>query len=593
MAALPSAPAASGERREGQSWGRWLPAALVAGLAGISTVSLLVLQPAEAPGLDPWWLLWGCLFGVALTGAWRRLPARRLRPVSVPRIDAPGNRSGDGATVSMLGALTGQTYWEQDANGYYTSIVAPGANPFSPMHCLLKTRRGDLAGDWLEPTSCHHLDNLLGRHKTFRTIVWSRTLASGETLTFEESGHPRFSPDGRFTGYHGVIREVSSRGAAGQPDRAMVNALSANPVPAVLLHAAPRGHAHHRHWTVQTVNPALIALSGHAASAIRQLPVDHWLKTADDAENSVAELLNDETNHRQPAILVNHFGEQHPVQLTINKIQQTPTGTSTIVFVDHLTPGLAHARRETLRLEALRETDAQQALALQVAARELESFSHTVSHDLGAPIRHVIGFAQVLREQYGGLLDRVGNDTLERISAAGHRMDSMLNALVDLHRISTTPVAADRLNLSSIAVSVAGEIEQQYPAGTVSFEIKDNLVCQGDHTLMRMVLWNLLNNAAKFSSKVTAPHVAFDAYVEDDRTIYTVIDNGVGFNPEAADRLFRPFARLHSSADFPGTGIGLATVQRIIRRHGGQIWAESVPGSGARFLFTLWDQSRQ
>jgi light-regulated signal transduction histidine kinase (bacteriophytochrome) len=212
-----------------------------------------------------------------------------------------------------------------------------------------------------------------------------------------------------------------------------------------------------------------------------------------------------------------------------------------------------------------------------------------VSHDLGAPIRHVIGFSDLLREQYGGLLDRVGKNSLERISGAGHRMESMLHALVDLHRISTTPVAADRLNLSGMARSVAQEIKQGHADSRVTIDIQDGLVCRADRALMRMVLWNLLNNAVKFSAKSAHSRVSLRQVEQDGMTAFMVSDNGVGFDPQSADQLFRPFARLHASADYPGTGVGLATVQRIIRSHGGQIWAESEPGNGARFMFTLWE----
>lgn len=604
MASAPSVPAntsatsaTSAPRAQTEHHGRWIPVALLAALAVSGIAAVALAGPSSGLDASMWLIAAAFLISIGIGVLWRQVSVaatRRSRPIAGPvHVSEPAIDS-DRARLATLSALTEYAYWEQDPSGRYTRIDAPNANPYSPLQSLVGSQRGEFAGDWLEPTTTHHLESVVRKREDFRQIVWARTLPGGETLTFEESGQPRFNASGQFIGYQGVIREITERGSTSRPNQGLVNALSANPVPAVLLRACPRGSTTDRQWTVQWVNPAMIAMTGLAAENLRYQPLACWLEVEKANDNGdgqpLSQLLDSESNYRLGGKLTDRYGQDHLVTLTINKIEQTTAGTSTVVFVDHLSPALTRLKRETAEIQALRESEASKALELQVAARELESFSHTVSHDLGAPIRHVIGFSALLREQYGGLLDRVGNNSLERISAAGHRMESMLHALVDLHRISTTPVAADRLNLSVIARSVAQEIKQAQPDNTVTIDIEDGLTCLADRALMRMVLWNLINNAVKFSARSTAPRVTLGQVQQDGLTAFMVSDNGVGFDPESTDQLFRPFARLHSSTDYPGTGVGLATVQRIIRAHGGQIWAESEPGLGARFMFTLWDK---
>ncbi len=223
-------------------------------------------------------------------------------------------------------------------------------------------------------------------------------------------------------------------------------------------------------------------------------------------------------------------------------------------------------------------------LAAAMAESDHESFSYTVSHDLRAPIRVVEGFTKILKEDYGRLLDRIGNDHLDRVLGAAARMNAMIDALLALARLSSQPLASQPVNLSQLAGYVAEDLRRQWPERPVLLHVQPGLQAQGDPTLLRVVLENLLGNAWKYTGKCSAPEVWFEC---DAKGNYTVRDNGAGFDMRFADRLFGVFQRLHSASEFQGTGIGLASVRRIVRRHGGEIWAEAEVDCGARFHFSL------
>ncbi len=231
--------------------------------------------------------------------------------------------------------------------------------------------------------------------------------------------------------------------------------------------------------------------------------------------------------------------------------------------------------------------------APSAVADEQASFSYTVSHDLRAPIRVVEGFTKIVKEDYGRLLDRIGNDHLDRVLAAAARMNSMIDALLALSRLSTQPLADQPVNLSQLAGFVADDLRRQSPEREVRLHIEPGMQVQGDPTLLRMVLENLLGNAWKYTGKSREPAVWFERSARGGTAtlpIFCVRDNGAGFDMRFADRLFGVFQRLHSANDFQGTGVGLASVRRIVRRHGGEIWAEAEVDHGAAFHFSLRDR---
>jgi signal transduction histidine kinase len=224
------------------------------------------------------------------------------------------------------------------------------------------------------------------------------------------------------------------------------------------------------------------------------------------------------------------------------------------------------------------------------AESDRESFSYTVSHDLRAPIRVVEGFTKILKEDYGQALDRVGNDHLDRVLGAAARMNSMVDALLELSKLSSQPLARQPVNLSQLASYVAEDLRRQWPGRDVALHIEPGLQAHGDPTLLRVVLENLLGNAWKYTAKRDAAQVWFERHAKQ-ADCFTVRDNGVGFDMRFSDRLFGVFQRLHSANDFQGTGVGLASVRRIVRRHGGDVWAEAEVDRGASFHFSLPPQA--
>jgi len=227
----------------------------------------------------------------------------------------------------------------------------------------------------------------------------------------------------------------------------------------------------------------------------------------------------------------------------------------------------------------------------EMAVRELESFAYSVSHDLRAPLRVIDGFAQIVLEDYGGQLEGLGREHMKRIVAAAGRMNSMIDTLLSMSGMTSRELQFERVDLSETARQLAEELKAAEPARKIDVAVEPGLSIEGDRTLLRMVLQNLLGNAFKFSAKTREARIEFGRRADGDHAFF-VRDNGAGFDMRFADRLFGVFQRLHSQSEFAGTGVGLATVQRIVRRHSGRIWAESEPGKGATFFFTMWEPSR-
>jgi light-regulated signal transduction histidine kinase (bacteriophytochrome)/CheY-like chemotaxis protein len=237
--------------------------------------------------------------------------------------------------------------------------------------------------------------------------------------------------------------------------------------------------------------------------------------------------------------------------------------------------------------DALELRVAERTAQLEAANRDLESFSYSVSHDLRAPLRSIDGFSQALLEDCADTLDPKSADHLHRVRAAAQRMGDLIDDLLELSRVGRSELLRRRVNLSEIARSVVTELQKFDPDRQVQVEIEEELIAEGDARLMRIALENLLGNAWKFTVKVARPCVQLRRDPTGDGPAYFVRDNGAGFDMAYADKLFRPFQRLHRECDFPGTGIGLATVRRIIDRHGGRVWAEGVVGVGATIYFTI------
>jgi PAS domain S-box-containing protein len=218
---------------------------------------------------------------------------------------------------------------------------------------------------------------------------------------------------------------------------------------------------------------------------------------------------------------------------------------------------------------------------------ELEAFAYSVSHDLRAPLRAIDGFANALSDEWGPRLDGRGNDYLHRVRDSVQRMGDLIDDLLQLSQVGRSAIAAESCDLSGVARGIVGSLRELEPARAVDIVIQERVIVDGDPHLLRIALDNLLGNAWKFTSKVTNATIELSAVQRAGEVLVAVRDNGAGFDMAYARRLFNPFQRLHRVEEFPGTGVGLATVQRIVNRHGGRIWADSAPGCGASFFFTI------
>jgi signal transduction histidine kinase len=236
--------------------------------------------------------------------------------------------------------------------------------------------------------------------------------------------------------------------------------------------------------------------------------------------------------------------------------------------------------------QKLEETIAQRTADLEIANKELEAFSYSVSHDLRAPLRSINGFARIMEEDYGNALDDEGLATLRTIMRNGERMGRLIDDLLGFSRLGKQSLTKSALDMTAMATEIADELKVEYGVHH-SIHIEPLPTAYGDSSMLRQVMQNLISNALKYSMKKEKAIIEIGSYREDTTTIYFVKDNGAGFDMRYYDKLFGVFQRLHNLTEFEGTGVGLALVQRIINKHGGRIWAEGKPNAGATFYFSL------
>jgi len=243
--------------------------------------------------------------------------------------------------------------------------------------------------------------------------------------------------------------------------------------------------------------------------------------------------------------------------------------------------------RAEREIRALNEDLREHSAELETANRELQTFSYSVSHDLRAPLRAMTGFAEALEEDHAAELSGKAREYLQRIRSAGKQMDQLIDDLLKLSRVLRTEMHRETVDLSSMAGAVVEELRRAWPERSVEVSIAAGLACEGDARLLGIVLTNLVGNAWKFTARQANARIEVGRAQTGDRMAFYVRDNGVGLDMAHADKLFVPFQRLHVKSEFPGNGIGLATVQRIVKRHDGRVWAEAREGEGATFYFTI------
>jgi len=430
--------------------------------------------------------------------------------------------------------------------------------------------RGAGLGDWVageaEPLWQHFQGNdtltrslraALDQHAPLNATALWRTGSAGMRQAWSLRGEPVLDEQGRFAGYVGTARELLDPG-----EQRLAELLQALPSPVLRIALPPPGQL----GVLYEVNAA----------------AERWLQIEDPADLPAwPQLLP-----RLPAGL--RALVERALAPTVLADAAGGTADGWELRVHRLAAAQPRGGQELLLLFGRTAAPAPpEGPGAAAAAAEQESFSYTVSHDLRAPIRVVEGFTKIVKEDYGRLLDRIGNDHLDRVLGAAARMSSMIDSLLALSQLSARPLARQPINLSQLVGYIVDDLRRQSPQRVVQVDIEPGLQAQGDATLLRVALENLLGNAWKYTAKCREAHIWFESCVHEDRPAFVVRDNGAGFDMRFADRLFGVFQRLHSANDFQGTGVGLASVRRIVRRHGGDIWAEGEVDRGARFVFWM------
>jgi light-regulated signal transduction histidine kinase (bacteriophytochrome) len=336
-------------------------------------------------------------------------------------------------------------------------------------------------------------------------------------------------------------------------------------------------------YDVTAVPDGLTAIA-HALDSPPDLILTDVMMPGLDGFGLLAGLRKDQRIHTIPVILLSaRAGEEFSVE-GLN------AGADDYLAKPFSAKELLARVRTHLELARLRR---QWATELEQANKELEAFSYSVSHDLRAPLRGIDGFSKALLENYGDRLDDQGRRHIERVRAGAHKMSRLIDDMLNLSRLGRSPLHKVPVDLSFIARDAIADLREKDSARAVTIDIPDGISAVGDAALINIVLVNLLGNAWKFTAKQPDARIALEfrrvaaTKTTNDETIFAVSDNGAGFDMAYAAKLFMPFHRLHRDSEFEGTGIGLATVHRLISRHGGRIWADSTPGKGATFFFTL------
>jgi len=259
---------------------------------------------------------------------------------------------------------------------------------------------------------------------------------------------------------------------------------------------------------------------------------------------------------------------------------------------------VTHAIAQHLDITELKQTEeelelrvAERTKQLENSNRELEAFSYSVSHDLRTPLRAINGFSQIILEDYASNLDDRGLQYLQRTRAAALNMGYLIDDILRLSRITRAEITLSTVNITSIVESIVLEFKEREPERNVDFTIQQGLYAKADHNLIKIAMENMISNAWKFTSRNEKASIEFGSMKENGKNVFFLKDNGVGFDQTFSDKLFTVFSRLHRASEYPGTGVGLATVKRIINKHGGEVWAYGEVDKGATFYFTLSDNN--
>jgi PAS domain S-box-containing protein len=342
------------------------------------------------------------------------------------------------------------------------------------------------------------------------------------------------------------------------------------------------------------VNPAMTRLLGwsHSEMMGRELTDVFNIEGNDGAASLPSPQVWDAVHHQKRMmegenIFIRKDGSSFPASYLAAPFVENQSVKGVVVTIRDITETRRIQDELQRSREELEQRVVERTVNLTAANQELEAFSYSVSHDLRSPLRSIDGFSQALLEDFADKLDAEGQDSLQRIRAASQKMGRIIDDLLNLSKLTRTQMRTERIHISEMAQKILEELRSSDQYRQVQVIVQENLLAVGDSSLLRIALENLLSNAWKFTGKQENARIVFGAERIQGEKVYFVQDNGAGFNMEYGSKLFGAFQRLHQAHEFSGTGIGLATVRRIIHRHGGRIWAESEVGRGAKFSFTL------
>ncbi|HWE05049.1 MAG TPA: CHASE3 domain-containing protein [Tepidisphaeraceae bacterium] len=339
---------------------------------------------------------------------------------------------------------------------------------------------------------------------------------------------------------------------------------------------------------IEFFNAQAEALFGYTVQELRGQPIEliipqrYETNQIDQTNGGFASMVVPGTRVGRELVGIRKDGAEIPIEISLSPIK-TPLG----LRVSNAIRDVTRRKQEEQALKNLNAALEVRTAQLEVANKELESFSYSVSHDLRAPLRSIDGFSQAILEDNAGKLDDESEDNLRRVRASSQKMGHLIDDLLNLARVSRADMNRESVDVSKMAREVIDDLRATNPDSNAEISIADGLIAEADPRLLRVVLTNLLSNAWKFTATRPTPRIEFGCTSEGGETQYFVRDNGVGFDMTYVGKLFGAFQRLHAMAEFPGTGVGLATVQRIIHRHGGRVWADAELQVGATFRFTL------